>query len=288
MIGIILSGGNGTRLFPSTNVVSKQLHCVFDKPMIYYSLSLLINFGIKSVIIITNKEYISAYKKLLGDGKKFGIEITYIQQFKPRGIAEALLLSKKFIKNKNVCLLLGDNIFYSNSLLRRLPSIINNLDDDKATIIGYKIKKPNEYGVIQFKKNKIYKIIEKPKNFISNIAVTGLYFYPKSHENFTKNLNPSKRGELEITSVNNRFLISNKLNAEILDDGDLWMDLGNHNALLRGSQFIEAVENRHGFKIGCIEETSLKKGLISKKFLKELIKSYPNSDYKKYLMSIVT
>lgn len=287
MIGVILSGGSGTRLFPSTIAVSKQLHCVYDKPMIYYSLSLLMNLDIKKIVIISNTEYIPLYKKLLGNGEKFGIQIHYICQPKPNGIAEALILSKRFTKNKNVSLLLGDNIFYSNDLLKKIKIIRNYLNQDKACIIGYNIKNPNEYGVVKFKNEVVTKIIEKPKNFISNVAVTGLYFYPKSHLNFVLNLKPSKRGELEITAVNNLFLENKKLEIETLSSGDLWMDLGNHDALLRGSQFVEAIEKRQGFKIGCPEEIALKKGFILKKQFKKYISMYPKSDYKNYLLSLI-
>ena len=287
MIGIILSGGNGTRLFPSSKVISKQLHYVYDKPMIYYSLSTMMNLNIKTIIIITNSQFISTYKNLLGDGSHLGINLIFISQDKPNGIAESFILSKKYINNKKVCLLLGDNIFYSNYLLSRINSIKKNLNKNKASIVGYSIKNPNDYGVVKFKNNKIYSIIEKPKKFISNVAVTGIYFYPKNLKNYTNNMRPSQRGELEITSVNNKFLKNNLLELEILDDASMWMDLGNHASLLKGSQFIEAIEERKGFKIGCIEEIALKKNFIIKKDFFSLIKNFSKSNYTNYLKKLI-
>ncbi len=287
MIGIILSGGNGTRLFPSSKVISKQLHYVYDKPMIYYSLSTMMSLNIKRIIIITNNHFIDTYRELLGDGSQLGINLNFISQDEPNGIAESLILSKKFIDNKNVCLLLGDNIFYSSYLYSRINTIKKNLNQNKASIVGYKIKEPNDYGVVKFKDNKIHSIVEKPNKFISNVAVTGIYFYPKNLKNYTDNLKPSSRGELEITSVNNKFLKNNQLELEILDDVSMWMDLGNHNSLLKGSQYIEAIEERKGFKIGCIEEIAFKKKFISKKDYISLIKNYPKSNYTNYLNKLI-
>lgn len=287
MIGIILSGGKGTRLFPTSSVISKQLHHVYDKPMIFYSLSTMIQFGIKKILLISNPEYIENYKLLLGNGKNYGVEIIYLKQNEPKGIAEALIISQDYTRNQNICLLLGDNIFYSNRLIERVNIIKRNLKNNFATVVGYKIKNPNDYGVVKYFKNKPLKIIEKPKSYLSNIAITGLYFYPKTTPFYVKDLKPSKRGELEITDVNNNYLKKKLLKIEILDDNSVWMDLGSHSSLLKGSQFVEAVEERTGYKIGCLEEAAYKMNFISKNKLKKLIKSYPKSSYTDYLNSII-
>ena len=284
MIGIILAGGRGTRLHPLTLIQSKQLLPVYDKPMIYYPLSTLMGAGIQKFILISSQEYIDQYKKLFQDGSSLGIEINYIIQKSPDGIAQAFLLSKKHIKNQNVCLILGDNIFYGDSINSKIKNAQKNLEKNISSIFAYYVSNPQHYGVITFKKNKPYKIIEKPKNPKSNYAVTGLYFYTKDVVEKASQLKYSKRGELEITSLNELYLKDKRLNCEVFGDGCAWLDMGTHDGLLEASSLISTIEKRQGLKIGCIEEIAYKNGFIKKD---EFIKKFKNlnSSYADYLKS---
>jgi len=284
MIGIILAGGKGTRLHPLTLIQSKQLLPVYDKPMIYYPLSTLMDAGIKKFIIISSSEYIEQYKKLFQNGESLGIQINYLIQKSPDGIAQAFLISKKYIKNQNVCLILGDNVFYGDSINLKIENAITNLDKNISSIFAYYVSNPQDYGVITFKKNKPYKIIEKPKNPKSNYAVTGLYFYTKDVVDKASQLKFSKRGELEITSLNELYLKENRLNCEIFGDGCAWLDMGTHDGLLEASSLISTIEKRRGLKIGCIEEIAYKNGFIKRdKFIKKF--KNVNSSYAYYLKS---
>ncbi len=290
MKGIILAGGRGSRLFPITLGISKQLLAVHDKPMIYYPISTLINSGIKDILIISTPQHLPLFKTLLGDGSKLGIRFNYLEQVKPNGIAEAFLIGEKFIGNDSVCLILGDNIFYGYDFFNLLNKAKLNAEiNGVATIFGYNVINPERYGVIEFDdKSKIISIEEKPKNPKSNYAVSGLYFYPNSVIKIAKKIKPSKRGELEITSVNNYFLSQNKINLEKISSGNAWLDTGTHDSLSEASHLIKAIESREGIKIGCIEESSLKMGFISKNQVFELAKELKMTDYGKYLMKIIS
>ncbi len=289
MKGIILAGGNGTRLFPITKTVSKQLLCIYDKPMVYYPLSTLLMSGIRDILIISTPEDLPNYIKLLGSGKHIGINISFLEQKKPEGLAQAFLIAEDFIGNDNVCMILGDNIFHGNGLSNLLKRIIRKTDDEKkATVFGYYVNQPNRYGVLGFNKktNRVNSIEEKPIKPKSNYAVVGLYFYPNSVINIAKNIKLSDRGEFEITSVNNHYLSNNRLNVEILGKGYTWLDTGTPDSLLEASNFIQAIEKRQGLKVSCIEEICFKKGYISKKEVYDLSLSLSNSEYGKYLLNI--
>lgn len=286
MKGIILSGGSGSRLYPITLSISKQIIPIYDKPMVYYPLSVLMLAGIRDIMIITNKEYLKIFKNQLGNGRSLGIKISYKIQKKPNGIPEAFLIAKKFIENQNVLLILGDNLFYGQELSSLLKKPFNK--DDGAKIFLHQVKNPNSYGVVEFhKKNKIKKIIEKPKKFISNFAVTGMYMFDQKVISLTKKLKPSKRNELEITNLLNFYLKKNKLNYEILGRGHSWFDAGTHDSLLSASEFIKAVEDRQGYKIGCIEEIAYNNNWVNKLKLKKIIFKYKNSPYGEYLKKII-
>ena len=289
MKGIILAGGSGSRLFPITKGVSKQLLPVYDKPMIYYPLSVLLLAGIKEILIISSTEDLFSYKRLLGDGKKLGIKLFYKEQFNPNGLAEAFILGEDFIKKDSVCLVLGDNIFYGDGFSNQLEKIVSDINNDKnAYVFGYSVSDPERYGVISFDKSgKINSIDEKPKFPKSNYAVIGLYFYPNSVINLAKQVKPSKRGELEITSVNEKFLKLNKLKVELLGRGFAWLDTGTPESLMEASQLIKAIEKRQGLKVGCIEEIAFNKGYISKSQLLDLSKGYDNS-YGEYLLDLTS
>lgn len=289
MKGIILAGGSGTRLYPSTIVTSKQLIPVYDKPLIYYPLSVLMLAGITEVLIISTPEYLPSYKKLFGNGSRIGINIDYISQPSPDGIAQAFILGADFIGNDNVSLILGDNIFYGP----KFSDILNNvhldiLSKNRATIFCYYVDKPENYGVVEFDDtDNPLKIEEKPVNPKSNYAVTGLYFYPNDVVKYAKDVSPSKRGELEITSLNNIYLNQDRLNVEVLSRGFTWYDTGSHESLLEASKFLEIVELRKGLKVSCIEEIAFQKDLINKEQLLELAKPLLNSSYGKYLLKCV-
>jgi len=292
MRGIILAGGSGTRLAPLTNVISKQLLPVYDKPMICYPLTTLMNLDIKDILIISTPQDTPNIEKFLGDGSEYGIKISYAVQEQPKGIAEAFLIGEKFIGQDNVCLILGDNIFYGNEINRHdLEDKISLIENGKmgAYVFAYHVSDPERYGVVEFdlKEEKAISIEEKPKNPKSNLAVTGLYIYNSEVVEITKNLKPSARGELEITDVNNVYLQNEKLGIVKLKRGFAWLDAGTPDSLLEASQFIHTIEKRQGLKIACIEEMAYRKGLISKDQFKNLTQKYKNSSpYRHYLEQV--
>lgn len=275
--GIVLSGGSGSRLFPLTTVVNKQLLPVFDKPMIYYPISTLINLGIRNICIISSKEYISFYKKLFSNALSLGLNISYKMQDAPNGIAESFIICKEFIGNDSVALILGDNVFH------RLPKTIRFKNG--ATVFAYKVEDPERYGVVEFSKNgKAMSIEEKPQSPKSNYAIPGLYFYDNDVVRRAEILAPSERGELEITDLNKSYLKDGKLNVIKLEDGIAWLDAGTPTALAQSSGYVQAVQERQGQKIACIEEDCLNAGFISKSNFLKLVSSMPKSDYKNYLL----
>lgn len=286
MKGIILAGGTGSRLYPLTKAVSKQLLAIYDKPMINYPLSVLMLAGIKDILIISTAEDLPNFKKLFGDGSDLGIRLEYCIQDKPEGLAHAFILGEEFIDNDDVCLILGDNIFYGHGLTELLKSaILNTTRYKKATIFGYYVNEPKEYGVVEFsKEGKVLSLEEKPVNPKSNYAVVGLYFYPNSVVQMSKKVRPSDRGELEITSVNKMFLEENKLSVEIMYRGFAWLDTGTHESMLEASNFIHTIEKRQGLKVACLEEIAYDKKFINKEQLISLAKSYNNS-YSEYLLN---
>ena len=285
MKGIVLAGGQGTRLYPSTKVVSKQLLTVYDKPMIYYPLSILMISEIKDILIISTPQDTPLYKNLLGNGDNFGLNINYMIQEKPEGIAQAFMIAKDFIGSDNVCLILGDNIFYGNGLSKLLKKSIRNCKDhNKATVFGYYVNDPERYGVVSFDPNrKVTKIEEKPSSPKSNYAVTGLYVYPNSVIDIATRAKKSNRGEYEISDINNVYLGLKKLIVELLDKDFVWLDTGTHESMLEASNFIKAIENRQGSKIACLEEIAYKKNYISKLELQKIIESIKKSEYGIYL-----
>jgi len=286
--GIILSGGSGSRLYPLTLAVSKQLLPIYNKPMIYYPLSVLMLANIKDILIITTPQDSDNYKRLLGNGSDLGMNIHYKIQTQPRGLAEAFIIGKNFIKKDNVCLILGDNIFYGNNFSEKLNKSFTNLDNNNATIFAYPVSDPERYGVVQIdNKGAPKKIIEKPKKSTSDLAVTGLYFYPNDIVEKVKKIKPSKRGELEITSINELYLNEQRLNLEILNRGFAWLDMGTNESLIDASIFVKAVENRQGLKIACIEEIAYKKNFINKKKFIKLIGKFKNNSYGKYLNKVI-
>ena len=285
MKGIVLAGGQGTRLYPSTKVVSKQLLTVYDKPMIYYPLSILMISEIKDILIISTPQDTPLYKNLLGNGDNFGLNINYMIQEKPEGIAQAFMIARDFIGSDNVCLILGDNIFYGNGLSKLLKKSIKNCKDhNKATVFGYYVNDPERYGVVSFDPNrKVTKIEEKPSSPKSNYAVTGLYIYPNSVIEIATRTKKSNRGEYEISDINNVYLGLKKLIVELLDKDFVWLDTGTHESMLEASNFIKAIENRQGSKIACLEEIAYKKNYISKIKLQKIIESIKKSEYGIYL-----
>jgi len=288
MKGIILTGGLGTRLYPSTLVVSKQLLPIFNKPMIYYSLSTLMLADIREILLITTEKDIKNYKKLFGTGEKLGLKLTYLVQKKPRGLVDAFILGSKFIGNEDVCLILGDNIFYGDNfpgLLINSKKIIKK--KKRAMIFTFPVKNPSEYGVAYIKNNKIISLVEKPKKPKFNDAIVGLYFYPNSVTKFAKKVKFSKRGELEITDLNKIYLKSKQLSVTKMGRGYAWFDAGSVESFQEVSQFIRSIENRMGSKIGCVEEIAFNKKWISKKKLLKNAKKYINSEYGKYLISLI-
>ena len=286
MKGIILAGGSGTRLYPLTKTISKQLMPIFDKPMIYYPLSILMLSGIQEILIISTLEDLPLFKKLLGDGSDIGIKLEYIVQPSPDGLAQAFILGKDFIDDDDVCLILGDNIYYGGGLIKMLNSaVLNAKDNYSATVFGYRVDNPEHYGVVDFdSNNNALSIEEKPRNPKSNYAVTGLYFYPNDVVNKVTELVPSERGELEITSINKMFLNDNRLTVEILGRGYAWLDTGTHESLLGASTFIETIERRQGLKVACIEEIAFQMGYISKEQLVKLAEPLSKNQYGQYLL----
>ena len=285
MKGIILAGGAGTRLYPITQSISKQIIPVYDKPMIYYPLSVLMLTGIREILIISTPEDIGLYKNLLGDGKQLGLNISYKIQPAPEGLAQAFILGEEFIGDDNVCMILGDNIFYGynfRSILEDAASL-----EDGAIVFGYYVNDPERYGVVEFDETgKVMSIEEKPKQPKSNYAVTGLYFYSNDVVQKAKSLKPSARGELEITDLNRIYLEENKLNVKLLGRGFAWLDTGTHDSLLQASNFIATIEQRQGLKVSCIEEIAYKKGFISKEQLIELAQPLKKNQYGEYLLQL--
>lgn len=286
MKGIILAGGSGTRLYPATKTVCKQLLPVYDKPMIYYPLSVLMLAGIKEICIISTPEDIDKFEHLFGNGDKLGLKICYVIQQKPNGLAEAFLLCKDFIQNEPVALILGDNIFYGSKLASMVQLASNNIDG--ATVFGYYVKDPQRYGVVEFDSNqKAISLEEKPLNPKSNYAVVGLYFYDNNVVEYAKTLKPSKRGELEITDLNRIYLENNMLNVQVLDRGYAWLDTGTFDSLADATLFIKAIEERQGLKIGCIEEIAWRMGFINKNQLQSLAQELLKSGYGQYLLELI-
>ena len=286
MKAILLAGGTGSRLFPVTLGVSKQLLPVYDKPMIYYPLSTLLLAGIREILIISTPYDIGAYERLLGDGSQWGIKLEYKIQEEPRGLAEAFLLGEDFIGDDPICLILGDNIFYGLNFSEQLEAVVTRTQlGERATIFGYTVKDPQRYGVIEFDAQcNALSIEEKPTQPKSNKAVVGLYFYPNSVLGIAKKITPSARGELEITAVNEHFLKAGKLHVETLGIGFAWLDTGTHESLLAAGQFIETIETRQGLKVGCLEEIAYEKGYISKEQLQTQAQSLKGTSYGDYLL----
>jgi len=284
MKGIILAGGLGTRLYPLTLAMSKQMMPVYDKPMIYYPLATLISAGIREILIISTPQDLPLFEKLLGNGDKYGCNFEYAVQNQPNGLAEAFIIGEEFIGDNKVALILGDNIFYGSGLEELLES---NNDPNGGVIYAYHVQDPKRYGVVDFDNNgNVISIEEKPKNPTSNYAVPGIYFYDNEVIQIAKNSKPSDRGELEITDINNAYLQKGKLKVSILDKGTAWLDTGTFNSLMQASQFVQVIEERQGLKIGAIEEIAYKKGFISKHQLQELAKPLIKSGYGKYLLQL--
>jgi len=289
MKGIILAGGSGTRLYPITKGVTKQLMPIFDKPMIYYPLSVLMLSGIQDVLIISTSEDLPRFEKLFGDGSDIGMKFKYIVQPSPDGIAQAFTLGKDFISNEDVCLILGDNIFYGNGLIDKLSHAVSNTSSrNVATVFGYHVNDPEHYGVVEFDySGKALSLEEKPVAAKSNYAITGLYFYPNDVIKKVNELIPSNRGELEITSINQMYLNENRLTVDLLGRGYAWLDTGTHESLLEASTFIETIERRQGLKVACIEEIAFEKGYINKEQLTKLVQPLSKNQYGKYLQRLL-
>ncbi|MCZ2443331.1 MAG: glucose-1-phosphate thymidylyltransferase RfbA [Flavobacteriales bacterium] len=286
MKGIVLAGGSGTRLYPITKGVSKQLLPIYDKPMVYYPISVLMLAGIRDILIISTPEDVADYQRLLGDGSEFGIHLSYAVQPKPNGLAQAFIIGEDFIKNSHVCLVLGDNIFYGQGFGPKLRKATAR--NTGATIFGYQVKDPERFGVVQFDKNyKAVSIQEKPIKPKSHFAVTGLYFYDNDVVQIAKDVKPSKRGEYEITSINQVYLERDDLTVELLGRGFAWLDTGTHESLLEASQFVETIEKRQGFKIACLEEIGFNNGWLSKEQLIAQAKALNKNSYGQYLLYIV-
>ena len=283
--GIILSGGKGTRMSPLTKAVNKQLLPIYDKPLIYYPLSILMLAKIRDILIVVNKGQLEQYKKLLPDGKHLGIKISYVEQDKPRGLPDAFILGEKFIGKSGVSLILGDNFFYGQYLSEKLKQSIKVRNGAKVFL--HKVKNPEKYGVAKIKKNKIMLIKEKPKKYFSDFAITGLYFFDKNVVRYSKELKPSKRGELEITDLLDKYKKQNKLTADFIGRGGAWLDTGSISDYYKTSNFVSAIENRQGFKIACIEEIAFLNKWITKKHVKNSIKFYGNCEYSTYLKKLI-
>lgn len=283
--GIILAGGSGTRLYPITKGVSKQLLPIYDKPMIYYPLSVLMLAGIREVLIISTPDDIDGFKRLLGDGNELGIEISYKIQPSPDGLAQAFILGEEFIGDSNVCLVLGDNIFYGQGFTPLLKQAVNR--QKGATVFGYQVKDPERFGVVEFDGNKrAISIEEKPKNPKSHHAVTGLYFYDNDIVEVAKQVQPSERGELEITTVNQMYMERGDLSVELLGRGFAWLDTGTHESLLEAAQFVETIEKRQGYKVACLEEIALNNGWLNKQQVLETGQTMSKNAYGQYLISL--
>lgn len=290
MKGIVLAGGAGTRLYPSTMVVSKQLLPIYDKPMIYHPISVLMLAGIRDILIISTPQDLPNFKKLLGDGKQFGVNFSYKEQPSPDGLAQAFIIGEDFIGDDCVALILGDNIFYGPGFSGTLQNVVKNTKNNGgATVFGYQVKDPERFGVVSFdNKGKVESIEEKPENPKSNYAVTGLYFYDNSVANKAKNLKPSQRGELEITDLNKLYLNEKTLNVELLGRGFAWLDTGTHHSLLQASQYVQTIEENQGIKIACLEEVAYRMGFVTKDKLKATSEKYPNNEYFNYVKRIIS
>ena len=288
MKGIILAAGSGSRLFPITRGVSKQLLPVYDKPMIYYPLSVIMLAGIRDILIISTPKDLPNFKKLLGNGHNLGLKLSYVEQPSPDGLAQAFVLGEDFIGNDDVCLVLGDNIFYGSGFSGMLKNARNNLSEGKSTVFGYYVKDPERSGVAEFDNyGNVVSIEEKPENPKSNFAVVGLYFYTNDVIQIAKNVKPSKRGELEITSINQEYLKQKKLKLELLGRGFAWLDTGTHDSLLEAGNFIESVESRKGLKVACIEEIAYRMNYIDANQVRKLAKPLKKNGYGQYLLNLV-
>ena len=285
MKGIILAGGKGTRLYPMTKAISKQLLPIYDKPLVYYPLSILMLASIREILIISSPEAIDSYKTLFGDGRKLGLKIQYAVQKEPKGLAEAFIIGEKFIGNDNVCLILGDNVFYGQTMT---PTLLNAMSHKEgAVIFGYPVKNPVDFGVVEFDKDgKVISLEEKPKNPKSNYAIPGLYFYDNDVIKIAKSIKPSARGELEITTLNNEYLKRGKLFVTLMGRGMTWLDTGTPSGMLQASEFVQTIQERQGFYISCIEEIAWRRGFISRDQLFDLGKELDKTEYGQYLMSL--
>ena len=289
MKGIVLAGGSGTRLYPITKGVSKQLLPIYDKPMVYYPISVLMLAGIREILIISTPQDLPAFKRLLGDGSDYGVRFEYAEQPSPDGLAQAFIIGEEFIGDDAVCLVLGDNIFYGNGFVKMLKEAVRTADENsKATVFGYWVADPERYGVAEFdKKGNCLSIEEKPEHPKSNYAVVGLYFYPNKVVNVAKSIKPSARGELEITSVNQRFLSDGELKIQTLGRGFAWLDTGTHDSLAEASTFVEVIEKRTGLKIACLEGIAYRHGWITEAKMRELAQPMLKNQYGQYLLKVI-